>query len=104
MGYANKKLALRRAILTALERKPRQTAREIAGCVYSRGGVLARPGWVRSVPASQLGATRRALHRLIAAGKVAVCGHRHRWRIFILQRDEPSRLQRLVREGGRREV
>jgi hypothetical protein len=82
-GFAHKPLALRRAVLEVLERRPWQTSAEIAGCVYSHGRILARPGW-RRCTVSELSATRRALRRLIAKGKVEVRHHRHRWRIFQL--------------------
>jgi hypothetical protein len=82
-GFANRPLALRRAIIEVLERRPCQTSAEIAGCAFSFGRPMARPGW-RRCTISELNSTRRALRRLIAKGKVEVRHHRRRWRIFQL--------------------
>ncbi len=100
-GFAGRPLALRRAVLVALERRPWQTSAEIAGCCFSRGGVHARPGW-RRCSVSELVSTRRALRHLIAGGKVEVRHHRNRWRVFVLRRDEPLRRRRKPLAGGRR--
>ena len=80
-GFANRPLALRRAVLEALQRRPWQTSAELAGCVYSHGRILVRPGW-RRCTVSELTSTRRALRRLVAKGKVEVLHHRRRWRVF----------------------
>lgn len=82
-GFAGRPLALRRAILEVLERRPCQTSAEVAGCVFSFGRPMARPGW-RRCSVSELTSTRRALRCLIAKGKVEVRHHRRRWRIFQL--------------------
>jgi hypothetical protein len=82
-GFANRPLALRRAVLEVLDRRPWQTSAEIAGCVFSHGRILARPGW-RRCSVSELSSTRRALRRLVAQGKVEVRHRRRCWKIFQL--------------------
>lgn len=68
---------LRRAILAVLERSSDLNAAEIAGCAFSFGGPMVRPGW--KIPsASQVVSVRRALRRLVATGKVKKCGRARR--------------------------
>lgn len=82
-GFAGRPLALRRAVLEVLERRPGQTSGEIAGCVYSYGRPMARPGW-RRCTISELSSTRRALRRLVARGRVMVLHRQRRWKIYQL--------------------
>jgi hypothetical protein len=82
-GFANRPLALRRAILEVLERRPWQTSAEIAGCAYAFGRPMCRPGH-RRCSIAELNSTRRALRRLVARGKVEVRHRRRRWKIFQL--------------------
>jgi hypothetical protein len=85
-GFANRPLALRRAILGVLERRPMQTSAEIAGCVFAFGRILARPGW-RRCTVSELNSTRRALRRLVARGRVVVLHRRRRRNIYTLRQE-----------------
>jgi hypothetical protein len=68
---------LRRAVLLILERRPGLTTKEIAGCAYSFGGPVARPGW-RIPNRSEMQATYRAVRHLVATGKIMNAGKARR--------------------------
>lgn len=82
-GFANRPLALRRAVLAVLGQRDRLTAWELASCLYCHGRPMVRPGW-RLPTGAQVVSTRRALRRLIAKGRVEVAHHKRRWRVFQL--------------------
>ncbi len=82
-GFAGRPLALRRAVLEILERRPYQTSAELAGCIFSFGRPMARPGW-RRCSVSELVSTRRALRRLVAKGRIKVLHRQRRWKIYQL--------------------
>jgi hypothetical protein len=85
IGFAGQPLALRRCLVEILTRRDRLSAHDLAGVAYARRLVV-RPGHRRHVTDAQLVATRRALRRLVAKGKVRVLyRYRHR-KIFELCR------------------
>lgn len=76
-GFKNRPKALRRAILHILDRRDRLTSSEIAGCAFSFGRIMIRPGH-RIPTQSEESSTRRALRRLVASGKVVKAGRYRR--------------------------
>ena len=82
-GFAHRPLALRRELLAVLGRVDRATAAELASFAYAGRVNRSRPP---SCSTARIGATRRALRRLIDRGHVIVVGvHRGR-RLFALSR------------------
>lgn len=65
--------ALRRTVLQILSERDRLTAQELAGIAFTTGRPVIRPGY-RLPSEGEVSSTRRAIRRLIAAGKVEKCG------------------------------
>ena len=76
-GFRYRPRALRRAVLSILERRDRLNAPEIASCAYCHGRPMVRPGW-RIPTDAEVVSVRRALRHLVATGKVAKSGRYRR--------------------------
>jgi hypothetical protein len=81
---------LRAKIVTVLAKHDGLTAWEIAANVYQRR-LIVRRSWYRTATEAQLGATRRALRRLVKKGRVIVIGRDRRKKVYAL----PNRIRSL---------
>jgi hypothetical protein len=90
-GFTNRaNRMLRPRIVEALDALGQLNALELAGLVYGPRRRALRRGRPAACTTAQLVATRRALRRLAAKGRVVSTGRYRRWKLYALKRSRDA--------------